>query len=54
MSQFETKDSKEFNFSEILYDKSNWIATITINRPEVYNAYSLITLQEMIPLIFIR
>ncbi|OGH99518.1 MAG: hypothetical protein A2104_02505 [Candidatus Melainabacteria bacterium GWF2_32_7] len=48
MSQFETEKPENFNFSEIIYDKSDWIATITINRPQVYNAYSLVTLQEMI------
>ncbi|MCK7521070.1 MAG: enoyl-CoA hydratase/isomerase family protein [Ignavibacteriales bacterium] len=48
MEHFKPKNPCEFNFTEILYDKSNWIATITINRPEVYNAYSIITLQEMI------
>lgn len=48
MKQFNPKNISEFNFSEIIYDKANWIATITINRPEVYNAYSIITLQEMI------
>jgi enoyl-CoA hydratase/carnithine racemase len=48
MKEFAPKSAEEFNFSEIIYSKSNWIATITINRPEVYNAYSIITLQEMI------
>ncbi|MEI8388317.1 MAG: enoyl-CoA hydratase/isomerase family protein [bacterium] len=48
MKQFTPKIPEEFNFSEILYKKSDWVGTITINRPEVYNAYSIITLQEMI------
>ena len=48
MSQFETKNPESFDFNEIIYDKTDWVATITINRPDVYNAYSLITLQEMI------
>lgn len=48
MKQFSPKNPEEFNFLEIIYQKSNWTATITINRPEVYNAYSIITLQEMI------
>jgi len=47
MKQFSPKAPEEFNFSEIIYTKSDWVATITINRPEVYNAYSIITLQEM-------
>ncbi|OGI03960.1 MAG: hypothetical protein A2Y25_01000 [Candidatus Melainabacteria bacterium GWF2_37_15] len=35
-------------FSEIIYSKADWVATITINRPDVYNAYSIVTLHEMI------
>lgn len=48
MKQFNPKNAEEFNFSEIIYTKADWVATITINRPEIYNAYSIITLQEMI------
>jgi len=47
MQQFNPKNPEEFNFSEIVYTKADWVATITINRPEVYNAYSIVTLQEM-------
>ncbi|MFW9825137.1 MAG: enoyl-CoA hydratase/isomerase family protein, partial [Candidatus Thorarchaeota archaeon] len=45
---FTAKDPKEFNFKEIIYEKKGWKATVTINRPEVYNAYSTLTLMEMI------
>jgi enoyl-CoA hydratase/carnithine racemase len=48
MDFFKPKSTTEFKFNEILYDKSNWKATITINRPHVYNAYSIITLHEML------
>lgn len=48
MDQFKGKNPEDFNFKEIIYNKSDWIATITINRPYAYNAYTLITLQEMI------
>lgn len=48
MKQFDPKNPEEFNFSEIIYKKSDMVATITINRPEVYNAYSIVTLQEML------
>ena len=34
-------------FREILYEKRDWVATVTINRPHVYNAYTLHTLREM-------
>ena len=34
-------------YSDILYEKENGIARITINRPERYNAFTAITLEEM-------
>jgi enoyl-CoA hydratase/carnithine racemase len=34
-------------FREILYEKKDWVARITINRPKVYNAYNLRALQEI-------
>lgn len=48
MKQFTPKKADEFSFSEILYSKADWTATITINRPQAYNAYTITTLQEMI------
>jgi 1,4-dihydroxy-2-naphthoyl-CoA synthase len=45
---FKPKDPKDFDFKEIIYEKKDWKATVTINRPEVYNAYSTLTLMEMI------
>ncbi|HEU4389153.1 MAG TPA: enoyl-CoA hydratase/isomerase family protein, partial [Blastocatellia bacterium] len=38
----------ERSFSEILYEKHEWVARVTINRPELYNVYSSSTLREMI------
>jgi len=38
----------EFSFDEIIYKKEDFLATVTINRPNVYNAYSTKTLVEMI------
>src|SRR5688500_2850425 len=35
-------------FQDILYDVSEGVATITINRPEVYNAFRPETIDEMI------
>jgi enoyl-CoA hydratase/carnithine racemase len=35
------------DFNEILYEKSNWVARITINRPQVYNSYSTSALEEL-------
>ncbi len=34
-------------FKEIIYEKSGGIAKITINRPERYNAFTALTLEEM-------
>ena len=34
-------------FSEILYDKKDGVATVTINRPEKYNACTPVTLMEI-------
>ena len=35
------------NFEEIIYDKENGVARITINRPEKYNACTSLTLLEL-------
>ncbi len=35
-------------FEDILYEKREGVARLTINRPEVYNAYSAQTLREML------
>jgi enoyl-CoA hydratase/carnithine racemase len=35
------------DFAEILYEKQDWVARITINRPHAYNAYSTNTLAEL-------
>jgi enoyl-CoA hydratase/carnithine racemase len=47
MPTFEGKPANSFQFKEIIYEKKNWVATVTINRPEAYNAYTTLTLQEM-------
>jgi enoyl-CoA hydratase/carnithine racemase len=41
------RDQRTFSFRHILYTKKNWRATITINRPEVYNCLNLQTLLEL-------
>lgn len=40
------KDQKT-DFKEIIYEKANWVARITINRPQVYNSYSTNALEEL-------
>ncbi len=36
-----------FHFQDIVYQKHDWVARVTINRPQVYNAYRTQTLAEM-------
>jgi enoyl-CoA hydratase/carnithine racemase len=36
-----------FHFQDIVYEKHEWVARVTINRPRVYNAYRTQTLVEM-------
>ncbi len=38
---------EEFAFQDLLYEKSEGIARIALNRPKVYNAYATATLQEL-------
>jgi enoyl-CoA hydratase/carnithine racemase len=50
MSYIAPKDPAEFAFARILYEKhgrQRGRATVTINRPEVYNAFDFQTLTEM-------
>lgn len=39
--------AEQTDFKEVLYDKQNWVARITINRPQAYNAYSTEALVEL-------
>ena len=45
---FESKPAKSSSFRDVLYEKKDMIARITINRPEAYNAYTTDTLRELI------
>lgn len=47
MSQFPTRSPTSFEFREVGYEKRDWVARITINRPQRYNAYSTSALQEL-------
>ncbi len=44
---FKPKDPEEYNFKEIVYEKKDRVARVTINRPHAYNAYTTLTLMEM-------
>ncbi len=47
MSKYSGRKPKSFRFKNILYDKKNYRATITLNRPEVHNALNFDTLREL-------
>ena len=47
MSKYSGKPLASFKFKNILYEKKNLRATITLNRPQVYNALTFATLQEL-------
>lgn len=47
MRHFDTRPAEDFEFREILYRKEDWVATITINRPSRFNAYSTAALEEL-------
>jgi len=45
---FAGKSPDELGFKEVLYEKKDWVAYITINRPFNYNSYSTPCLAELI------
>jgi enoyl-CoA hydratase/carnithine racemase len=47
MSEIKGVDPAALGFEDIRYEKKDWIATVTINRPEAYNAYTTRTLREL-------
>jgi enoyl-CoA hydratase/carnithine racemase len=48
METFPSKAASELKLHDVLYEKKDMVARITINRPEVYNSYSTDTLRELI------
>lgn len=44
---YASKVAGEFQFQHIIYEKKEYRANITINRPEVYNCLNLPTIQEL-------
>lgn len=47
MSHFASRPAGSFAFREVQYRKADMVATVTINRPHAYNAYSTEALQEL-------
>ncbi|MEW6249920.1 MAG: enoyl-CoA hydratase-related protein [Planctomycetota bacterium] len=47
MSKFPPREAETFQFEGIRYEKRDWVARITLNRPQVYNSYSTEALQEL-------
>ena len=45
--EYAGQPASRFAFADILYEKKEGIARVTLNRPEVYNAYSSDTLREL-------
>lgn len=42
-----TMAAQQVDFQEILYEKRDWVAQITLNRPQAYNAYTTDALAEL-------
>jgi enoyl-CoA hydratase/carnithine racemase len=47
MARIGGKSAESYKFSSIKYEKSNWRATITINRPHALNAIDLVAFREI-------
>ncbi len=47
MGQFESKEAGTYAFEDIQYEKSDWVARITLNRPHNFNAYSTGALRDL-------
>jgi len=48
MKYFESRSAGEFTFADVLYEKKDMVARITINRPESHNSYTTDTLRHLI------
>ncbi len=46
-NKFPSRPASDFSFQEIQYAKGDWIARVTINRPQAYNAYTTNTVREL-------
>ena len=46
-SSFTGAPPESFGFRRIIYTKKGYVATVTINRPEVLNCFDYMTLKEL-------
>lgn len=47
LKAFRGRPPADFDFKEIIYEKKEWVATITLNRPQRYNSYTGTELVEI-------
>lgn len=47
MSVIAPRSSADLGFRDIRYEKGGWVATVTIDRQDAYNAYTAATLREL-------
>jgi 6-oxocyclohex-1-ene-1-carbonyl-CoA hydrolase len=47
MRQFESVPAADLKFTEVQYTKKDWVATVMIDRPQNFNAYSTNALREL-------
>lgn len=48
MSLFPSRPAEDLKFRDVLYEKKDMVARVTINRPDAYNSYTTDTLRELI------
>jgi enoyl-CoA hydratase/carnithine racemase len=47
ISKYSGRGSRQLRFANIFYEKKNWVATVTLNRPKVHNCLDFETLREL-------
>ncbi|HEY6040557.1 MAG TPA: enoyl-CoA hydratase-related protein [Anaerolineae bacterium] len=47
INKFPSRPADSFKFDQVLYEKQDWVARVTINRPQAYNAYTTTTVREL-------
>ena len=47
MTILRLRPSGDLDFKDILYEKKDWVAKITINRPEAFNSFTQVTISEL-------